>query len=357
MGVEMRAPTSRSGAAPTLNPEQLRRLRASMPDLVTDQFDTLGPAAEGCDVIVGANAHQYAAPSIAEHLGIGCVTAVYAPVAIPSHTLAPPPAPGQTLAEADEARIPELWRLTAETWNERALDRINQNRARLGLDPIDDVLSYVLTERPWLAADAALAPAPAPVQGKVFQTGTWVFEDRTALPEDVEAFLDAGEPPVYVGFGSMPAASDTSRALIGAVRALGRRVILSKGWANLEVIDPSPDVLAVGDVNHHRLFPRVEAVIHHGGAGTTATAARAGVSQVITPMFSDQFYWGRRVDELGLGSTTPHATLTEESLALALRQALEPGVADRARLLAGEMRADGAEIAARQLEVEFAPGA
>src|SRR5262245_30837300 len=101
MGVEMRAPPRKSGApAPTLSPEELRRLRESMPDLITDQFDTIGAAVEGCDVIVGCNAHQYAAPSIAERLGLGCVTAVYAPVSLPSPDFAPPSWPGQTLDAA-----------------------------------------------------------------------------------------------------------------------------------------------------------------------------------------------------------------------------------------------------------------
>src|ERR1041385_7244414 len=79
MGVEMRVPGRKSGAMPNLTPEELRRLRESMPDLITDQFETIAATVSGCDVIVGAHAHQYAAPSIAEHAGIGCVTAVYAP--------------------------------------------------------------------------------------------------------------------------------------------------------------------------------------------------------------------------------------------------------------------------------------
>jgi vancomycin aglycone glucosyltransferase len=88
MGVEMRMPAGGSGAMPKLTPEELRRLRESMPDLITDQFETIGNAADGCDIIVGANAHQYAAPSIAERAGLGWVTAVYAPVALPSFDLA-----------------------------------------------------------------------------------------------------------------------------------------------------------------------------------------------------------------------------------------------------------------------------
>ena len=352
MGVEMRMPARGSGAAPTLTPEELRRLRESMPDLISDQFETIGAAADGCDVIVGANAHQYAAPSIAERAGIGCVTAVYAPVSLPSPDLAPPP-PGQAADAVPLASIEERWRNTARIWNDRALERVNHNRRRLGMDPIDDVLEYVLTDHTWLAADAALAPVPTTPGRKIFQTGTWVLADRTPLPADLVAFLDSGEPPVFVGFGSMPAAPGVSHQLIGAVRALGRRILVSAGWAGLDLIDDAADCLVVGDVSHDRLFPRVAAVVHHGGAGTTAAAARAGVPQVITPMFGDQFYWGGRVVDIGLGATTPYSTITEELLIGALGKALDPAVAIRARTFAGQVRSDGATVAARQLEVEY----
>lgn len=350
MGVEMRMP-ARAGATP-LTPEELRRLRDSMPDLITDQFTTIGAAVEGCDVILGANAHQYAAPSIAELAGIRCVTAVYAPVAVPSTDLAPPPQPGQGAGAAPPASIEELWRNTARVWNERALDRINANRARLGLDPIRDVLDHVLTNATWLAADAALAPLPATPGREMFQTGAWVLADDRPLPPDIEAFLERAEPPIFVGFGSMPASGDASRTLIAAARAAGRRILVSRGWAALDLVDGASDCMVVGDVSHDMLFPRVAAVVHHGGAGTTAAAARAGVPQVITPMFSDQFYWSSRIMNLGIGAAIPHATMTEESLKSALLQALDPAVAERARTFACRVGRDGARVAARRLEVD-----
>jgi vancomycin aglycone glucosyltransferase len=356
MGVEMRMPAQGVRTSPTLTPEEMRRLRESLPDLIADQFETIGAAADGCDVIVGANAHQYAAPSIAKRKGIGCVTAVYAPVALPSPDLAPPPNPGQAAEGATPASIEERWRNTAKVWNERALERINRNRLRLGMDAIDDVLEYVLTDHTWLAADAALAPVPATPGRKIFQTGPWVLRDRTSLPADLEAFLESGEPPILVGFGSMPAAAGASRPLIGAVRAVGHRILVSIGWAGLDLIDDGPDCMAVGDVSHEVLFPRVAAVVHHGGAGTTATAARAGVPQVITPMFGDQFYWACRIVELGLGATTSYSNMTEESVTDALRQALDPAVTVRTRAFAGEVRWDGATVAARQLEVDYGGG-
>ena len=352
MGVEMRMPARKSGAMPNLTPEELRRLRESMPDLITDQFETIGTAVSGCDVIVGANAHQYAAPSIAEHAGIGCVTAVYAPVALPSPDLAPPPPPGKAI-DPTRTTIAEQWRDTANAWNERALERINHNRRRLGMASIDDVLDYVLTDHTWLAADAALAPIPATPGRQVFQTGTWVLADRTPLPAALDAFIGAGEPPILAGFGSMPATGDVTRPLIDAARAVGRRIIVSRGWADLDLVDDATDCIAVGDVTHDVLFPRVAAVVHHGGAGTTAAAARAGVPQVITPMFGDQFYWASRIMALGVGVTTPHATMTEESLVDALRKVFDAAVADRARGLAIRVRRDGAEIAARRLAAEY----
>ncbi len=348
MGVEMRMPARSSGLAPQLTPEELRRLRESMPDLITDQFETVGAAVEGCDVIVGANAHQYAAPSIAEYAGIGCVTAVYAPVALPSTDVPPPPTPGETASEA--ASIEERWRDAARAWSERALERINHNRGRLGMQPIDDVLDYVLTDPTWLAADAALAPVPTTPGRQVFQTGAWLLAGGAPLPADLEAFLARGEPPVLVGFGSMPLAREASHRLIGAVRAARRRILVSRGWADLDLVDDAHDCMALGDVSYDVLFPRVAAVVHHGGAGTVATAARAGAPQVVVPMFGDQFYWASRVVALGIGSTTPYATMSEESLSAALRTALDPGVAARARSLAGRVGSDGAMIAARRLE-------
>ena len=353
MGVEMRLPAKGSRATPTLTAEELRRLRESMPDLVTDQFETIRNAVDGCDVIVGANAHQYAAPSIAELLGIGCVTAVYAPVALPSPDLAPPPPPGQAAGKEISLSIEDRWRDTAQAWNERALDRINRNRARLGMNPIDDVLDYVLTDHTWLAADAVLGPAPRTPGREVFQTGTWVFVDSRPLTPEIEAFLQAGEPPIFVGFGSMPVAGDVSRLVVGAARNVGRRLVVSKGWADLDLVDGAPDCIAVDDVNHDALFPRVAAVVHHGGAGTTATAARAGVPQAITPMFGDQFYWSTRVAALEIGTTTPHVNLTEDSLTGALRAVLDPAVADRARTFAGQVGWNGAKVAALRLAAEY----
>jgi vancomycin aglycone glucosyltransferase len=118
-------------------------------------------------------------------------------------------------------------------------------------------------------------------------------------------------------------------------------------------VDDAPDCLVIGDIDHDAIFPKVAAVVHHGGAGTTAAAARAGVPQVIAPMFNDQFYWAMRIEALGLGASFPHASMTEAALAGALRAALSPDARDRAHAFAARMGREGARIAAERLAAEF----
>lgn len=247
-----------------------------------------------------------------------------------------------------------MWEASKAAWNARSLDRVNANRMRLGLAPVDDVLGHILGERVWFAADENLAPAPSTPGMKVEQAGAWILDDASPLAPELEAFLDAGEPPIYLGFGSMPVAAEgASRMLIGAARAVGRRAILSKGWADLALVDSATDCIAIGDENQQALFPRVAAVVHHGGAGTTTAAARAGAPQVVTPMFGDQFYFGGRVRELGLGSNIAFAGLDPGKLAAAVGDALSPLTSARARAFAANITPNGAAYAARRLADEF----
>lgn len=345
VGVEMRHPTRASAPSRTLP----ARTGDLVGDLVADQFAQLGLAAEGCEVVVGAGAHQFAARSIAERAGVPYVNAVYAAVSIPSADLAPPASPGEVWAAGERADNLRRWEADSRSWNERFLGRINENREALGLLPVDDVHRHIFGERPLLAADPILGPAPDALGMTIVPTGAWLLADSTPLSAELEAFLKDGEPPIYVGFGSMPAPRSMSRTVLDAARKVGRRVILSHGWADFEPLGDAPDCLMIGDVNQQALFPRVAAVVHHGGAGTTTAAARAGAAQVITPMFSDQFYWALRVRELGIGSSATSQGLSAEGLAAALAVALAPAVADRARRIAEQVATDGAAVAAREI--------
>ena len=343
IGPELRS-TGKARSGATITAEQRRRM---LEGTVAAQFETIASAARGRDLIVGATALQVAAPSVAESMGIPYVFAAYCPAVLPSPHHAPP-----VLAMLGDMPTPqmsdysELWVRDALRWNDTWLPLINARRDALGLAPITDVRSYVHTERPWLAADATLGPWPDPTDDAVFQTGAWILPDERPLAPELEAFLDAGTPPVYFGFGSISAPTDLARVMVESARTLGRRMILSRGWAELELVDDQPDCLAIGEVNQHALFPRVAAVVHHGGAGTTHAAARAGAPQVVIPQHYDQHYWAQRVHELGIGSAHASSVPTPDSLSRALKRTLDPDVADRARTLAPRMSGDGARIAA-----------
>jgi vancomycin aglycone glucosyltransferase len=194
-----------------------------------------------------------------------------------------------------------------------------------------------------------LAPWPDRDDDSVFQTGAWVWRDDRPLATELEAFLDAGDPPIYFGFGSNPVPRDLNRMMIESARASGRRVVLLRGWADVSPVDNAPDCLSIGEANLRSLFRRVAAVVHHGGAGTTTTAARAGAPQVVMPQHYDQHYFAGRVAHLGIGAGHPAGAPTVESLTTALESAMQVQVANRARSVAALVRDDGAEIAARHI--------
>jgi len=182
-----------------------------------------------------------------------------------------------------------------------------------------------------------------------------ILPDATPLSPELEAFLDAGEPPVYFGFGSVRAPENITRVMIESARALGRRAIVYRGWADLSLADDAPDCLTIGDVNHQALFERVAGVVHHGGAGTTTAAARAGAPQVVIPQHYDQHYWAQRIHDLGIGTGHAGSTPTTDSLTGALERTLHPDVAARARSVAAVTRSDGARFAAQHLITTYRP--
>lgn len=156
-----------------------------------------------------------------------------------------------------------------------------------------------------------------------WQVTGFLFDDdpEWTPPQDLTHFLEAGEAPVYIGFGSMPDSQPqaTTRLLIEAVRQAGKRAIILTGWAGLGVGDVPDNVFILRYAPHSWLFPRMSAVVHHGGSGTTASGLRAGVPTVVVPHQGDQGFWGRRVEELGVGTAPiPRKKLAAASLASAI---------------------------------------
>jgi vancomycin aglycone glucosyltransferase len=319
---------------------------SSMPEraaaVIAGQLEVIPAAAEGCDVLVATGMVPAAAGalSVAEKLGIPAVSVTFQQLTLPAPHRPPLAYAGRPFPP-DITDNQKLWELDAESNNALFREALNTKRKTIGLPPIDDVRDYVIGDHPWLASDPTLDP----VEIDVVQTGAWILPDDRPLNDALQAFLEDGDPPIYVGFGSMPMHDqDTAKVAIEAIRANGHRVILKSGWADLNTDEE--DCITIDEVNQQLLFTKVAAVIHHGGAGTTTTATRAGVPQVVVPQLADQPYWATRVAELGIG-VAQQGPMTTESLTTAIKQALT--TAGQAKTVAQDIRTDGAAVAARLL--------
>jgi len=168
-----------------------------------------------------------------------------------------------------------------------------------------------------------IAP-PADWPDYIHVTGYWFLEPPAGWepPVDLVNFLQAGPPPVYVGFGSMLSRKpeETADLVWEALARTDQRAVLSSGWGGLTKENLPETVFTVGSIPHSWLFPKMAAVVHHGGAGTTGAGLRAGIPSIITPFFGDQPFWGHQVYKLGVGpKPIPRQRLTVESLAEAIR--------------------------------------
>jgi sterol 3beta-glucosyltransferase len=176
--------------------------------------------------------------------------------------------------------------------------------------------------------------------------GYWFLDPPSdwAPPADLVDFLRAGPPPVYIGFGSMGDRNPetTTRLALEALALSGQRGVLASGWGGLSQTELPTSVHMLAAVPHGWLFPQMAAVVHHGGAGTTAAGLRAGVPSIVVPFFGDQPFWGQRVAALGVGpAPIPKRRLTAERLAQALTQAVaDTGLRQRAADLGRLIRAE-----------------
>ena len=200
-------------------------------------------------------------------------------------------------------------------------------------------------------------PAPADWPPDHVVTGYWFLEEKpgwTPRPA-LEEFLSAGSPPLFIGFGSMGMGRDGKmlRVVEAALALSGLRAVVSSGSdSSLPPPARSQRVLFEEEVPHGWLFPRVAAVMHHGGAGTTAEALRAGVPSLISPRAADQFFWAQRVARLGAGpAPVTQGDLTPDRLAaLFARAAADRDMRERACRIGEKIRAeDGVARAVQEL--------
>jgi UDP:flavonoid glycosyltransferase YjiC (YdhE family) len=318
-------------AAPS--PEAARAVFAGFLDELGE--GVLAAAGAGTDVVLTAFGPAPVGRVVAEGMGVPSMGVYLAP-GVPTREFPPPGwpagAPGENLAAGRAART-----RTGSLY----ADVVRRLRARLGLPdgtaeipdgwPICHGYSPAVVPRP------ADWPASVQVSGYWWPVGPAGWRPE---PELVD-FLDAGPPPVFVGFGSMTPDHEGLHDLVAAaVRRAGVRAVVQSGWAGLGPV--GDDVLVVGDLPHEWLFPRTATVVHHAGAGTSAAALRAGVPAVPVPVLADQPFWAERLHRLGVAARPlPLPELTADALAAALRTCLDqPSYRDRAAALARRIDAE-----------------
>jgi UDP:flavonoid glycosyltransferase YjiC (YdhE family) len=240
---------------------------------------------------------------------------------------------------------------------------LNQARAdALDLPPMPFIGPLAATLRPDLhlyGFSPQVVPRPADWGANHQIVGFWFLDEAHYRPTaGLLEFLAAGPPPVYIGFGSMPGSDGggLTEIVLDALNRAGQRGILHTGWGALQDVPRSELVLPVGSVPHEWLFPRMAAVVHHGGAGTTGAALRAGIPSLVIPFAADQPFWGRRTAALGVGpQPIARKRLTAERLAEAIRAAVnDTGMRQKAAALGSQIQVeDGIARAVELFEERF----
>jgi len=236
---------------------------------------------------------------------------------------------------------------------------INEWRQKtLGLPPSPFFGYFRELDRKWVPVlngfSEHIVPRPPDWGDHVHLTGYWFPRDEAWRPPvELQSFIDSGPPPVFIGFGSMPVRDParTTRLLLDGIQQSGQRAILHAGWGGLGNEALPANVFAIDYAPYDWLFPRMAAIVHHGGAGTTAAALRSGAPSVVVPFFADQPFWAQRVHALGVGpKPIPQNQLTAERLAEAIHVAVsDPGLRARAADLGQCIRAE--DGVARAVEV------
>jgi sterol 3beta-glucosyltransferase len=313
-------------------PAALIRSLREVKEATRGMLDAAWTAAKGADAVV-YHPKCLAGAHIAEALRIPCFLALPLPLLVPTRTF---PAPIGSL--------PDI----------KTLNPTSYAAMRLSLLPFSSTLSrwrqevlglparfafadpFAIGGRPipvLYAFSRHLVPPPSDWPSHVTVTGYWFtdHEESLGLPADLERFLAAGPPPVYIGFGSMTGRDPEklTQTIVDAVRLAGVRAVIATGWGGLAASEGASDVYVIRSASHTELFPRCAAVVHHGGSGTTHAGLRAGRPTIVCPVAMDQPFWGVRVQAAGAGpEPIPHRALTGPDGAGRLASAIRTAISD-----------------------------
>jgi sterol 3beta-glucosyltransferase len=337
----------------------MRRMPAMFARVFEDcwRIASTGPGA-GADLVVH-NGQIMAGQHVAEKLGVPAVLALPMPLYVPTREF-------PWLGQQFPSWLPGgVNRLTYGGMKAPALmfgRTVDRWRAELGLprrrgwhDPLRAPSGGQVLVLHAVSPAVLSRPADWPPSAQV--TGYWFADRRIPVPDPLHEWAgSAGDGPlVFVGFGSMagPDPAAAAREVVAALRMAGVRGVLAAGWGGLREVPSGEDVFVSGEVPHETLFPQVSTVVHHGGAGTTAAAVRAGVPQVVCPFVADQPFWGRRMHRLGVApAPITQPRLTVPALAAAIRRAVDDQqMIEAARRLGERVRAEnGVAVAVDLLE-------
>jgi UDP:flavonoid glycosyltransferase YjiC (YdhE family) len=339
----------------------LRAFASLRVPLMREMLAQCDEACRGADLIVLTQTAAGVGLSVAEKRGVPVCLTLFQPTVLsrflPSCFFPEAPGwfPGRRLYNqaTHVASLLYLWQQVRPALNDARRDV-------LGLPPFPwrGPSTQWMESLPTLFAFSPLViPKPPDWGANHHLTGYWFLDEALDWqpPHDLREFLQAGPPPVSIGFGSMTNGRGDAAlaAVLGALELTGQRAVLLTGWGGLGRPRSTDRVFVTDFVPHDWLFPRTSAVVHHGGAGTTSAALRAGVPSLVVPFSGDQFFWGKRVFTLGVGPRPlPRKRLTAERLAEALRTvATDSSLRERAAALGEQIRAeDGVGRAVRLIE-------
>lgn len=336
-------------------------LREHSAVFIEELFGLTDEAAEGADLLINSSL-SIAGYHVAEKRRIPALAAYLQPVTPTRHfhgmsTPAPPAwLPLKGLYNYASQKLSNLLFFML------MLPLTNRTREKvLGLPPIRANYYWRIDTDPSFhivyGYSPLVLPKPPDWGNNLYVTGYWTLEDDAGFTpdEDLVRFLQAGPKPIYIGFGSMVdhEKDQVTHLILEALEISGMRAVLLGGWSDLGSRLLPESVMSVDYAPHEWLFPQVAAVVHHGGAGTTAAGLRAGVPAVIVPFFADQFFWGWRVEQLGVGPPViRRGQLTAENLAVAVREAVnnQEMITNAARLSEKLRAEDGVNNAVQAIE-------
>ena len=358
LGFDIQEYLANNGASLTGNPvKMLQMISRFFAEQLPLQMRHLVKVCKGADAIL-AGGLAFCAPSVAAHLGVPVLYVFYSTCLLPSSLHPPTVVPWQGLPAWQNDL---LWRANHVLVDAMMRKVLNAARAEFGLAAIDSLKEHFTVDMPAIiAADKDLFP-PDPLWGERYPYANFIyFDDPARLDPALDDWLNQGEPPVFVGFGSMSGEGTgrIERMIVQAVSATGLRCIVGAGWAGFGASELPPTWRVVKEVPHALLFPRTGVVVHHGGSGTSATALRAGVPQVILPLILDQFYHAHCLHRAGIAPRPiPMEKITASELASAITAALALPEAPRKAAAARLGASDGRNAVADRIEAMVAQAA